>query len=81
MQTFLKFFYEILTQFFSGLLTIVNGLFNGIVKIFNFKGYIDIAKNYKNDFNTGEWFLFAIAVLLMIIIIGLIVLLVVYLIR
>ncbi len=81
MQTFLKFFYEILTQFFSGLLTIVTGLFNGIVKIFNFKGYIDIAKNYKNDFNTGEWFLFAIAVLLMIIIIGLIVLLVVYLIR
>ena len=81
MQTFLKFFYDILSQFFSGIMAILDGFISGIGKIFNFKRYIDIAKNYKGDFNVGEWVLFAIAVLLMVIIIGLIVLLIVFLIR
>ncbi len=81
MQTFLKFFYEVLSQFFSGLLAILDGFVNGFAKIFNFKGYINIANSYKNDFNMGEWVLFAIAILLMVIIIGLIVLLIVFIVR
>jgi len=81
MQTFLKFFYEVLSQFFSGFLAILDGFVNGFAKIFNFKGYINIANSYKNDFNMGEWVLFAIAILLMVIIIGLIVLLIVFIVR
>ena len=47
MDTFFRFLYEFLSQFFNGLKLIVMGLFNGIVKIFDFKAYLDIV-NYYN---------------------------------
>ena len=37
MKTFLKYFYEILSQFFSGFGSIINGFIDGFKKIFNFK--------------------------------------------
>ena len=72
MDTFFRFLYEFLSQFFSGLNAIVMGLINGIGKIFDFKAYLNIVNYYKNDFNMPEWFLVGLAILIMIIVLGLI---------
>ena len=72
MDTFFRFIYEFLSQFFSGLNSIVMGLINGIGKIFDFKAYLNIVNYYKNDFNMPEWFLVGLAILIMIIVLGLI---------
>ena len=81
MDTFFRFLYEFLSQFFNGLKLIVMGLFNGIVKIFDFKAYLDIVNYYKNDFNIPEWLLVGLAILVMIIVLGLIFLGIYFLIR
>ena len=71
MKTFLRYFYEILNQFFSGFISIFNGIVDGLGKIFNFKSYIKIAKNYKGDFNISEWVLFGISATILLVLIGL----------
>ena len=81
MDTFFRFLYDFLSQFFNGLKLIVMGLFNGIVKIFDFKAYLDIVNYYKNDFNIPEWLLVGLAILVMIIVLGLIFLGIYFLIR
>lgn len=81
MKTFLKFFYEILSQFFSGFVAFFNGIIDGIKKTFNIKAYIQIAGTYKNDFSVGEWILFGIGVLLLLAFIALIVILILFIIR
>ena len=81
MKTFLKYFYEILAQFFSGFILIITSIFEGIGKIFDFKAYIRIAKNYKGDFNISEWILFAISALILLILIALVVVLIVVIVK
>ena len=53
MKTFLRYFYEILSQFFSGFIAIFKGIIDGFGRIFNIKAYIQIAKSYKGDFGVG----------------------------
>ncbi len=81
MKTFFKFFYEILSQFFSGFASVINGIIEGFKKTFSFKTYLNIAKNYKGDFNVGEWVLFGVAILLLLILVAAIVFFIVFLIR
>ena len=81
MDTFLKFVYEFLSQFFNGLFSIFIGIWDGIKKIFSIKSYIEIANRYKGDFSTGEWILFGLVVLVVVIILACIIGLIVYLIR
>ena len=81
MDTFFKFFYEFLSQFFSGIITILNGLLNGILKIFDFKMYLNIFKRYKADFGVGEWIMFGIGLLIVVVLLGLVIFLIVFLIR
>ncbi len=81
MKTFLSYFYEILSQFFSGFITIIMGFVNGFGQIFNIKAYIQIAKNYKGDFNISEWVLFGISALILLVFVGLLVLLIVFIVR
>ena len=81
MKTFLKYFYEILSQFFSGFISIFNGIVDGVGKIFSFKSYIRIAKNYKGDFNISEWILFAISALILLVFIAMFVLLVLFIVK
>ena len=81
MGTFLKYFYEILSQFFSGFISIFNGIVDGVGKIFNFKQYIKIAKSYKGDFNVSEWVLFGISALILLVFIAMFVLLIVFIAR
>lgn len=81
MDTFVRFLYEFLSQFFSGLLSIINGLFSGIKKIFDIPAYVAIVKDYKSDFNGAEWIMVAIAILILVIMLGLIVTAIVLIIR
>ena len=81
MNTFVRFLYEFLSQFFSGLIGIFKGLFDGIVKMFDIPAYIKIIQYYKSDFKVSEWIMVFIAVLVMILVLGLIIALIIYLIR
>ena len=81
MDTYLRFLYEFLNAFFSGLKTILFGLINGIKQIFDIPAYIHLIKEYKNDFSLQEWVLVAIAVLAVAVILILIILLAYLLIR
>ena len=78
MKTFFKFFHEILSQFFSGFLSVINGIFEGIKKTFSFKTYLQIAKDYKGDFNVGEWVLFGVAMFILLIFLAAIVFFIVF---
>ncbi len=71
MNTFFRFFYEFLGQFFLGLWKIVEGFYQGILQIFNIKGYAGVVEFYKNDLKGAEWVFVAIGVLLILALIGL----------
>lgn len=81
MNTFLRFFYEFISIFFDGLLTIVKGFFEGIKEAFNFSSYRNIIDSYKSSFQGFEWVLVGTAIAVMVIIIGLIALLIFFKIR
>ena len=66
MKTFFKFLYEFLGQFFEGLWTIILGLFKGIGMLFNFKGYADVVRYYKDDLHGFEWVLVVISIILVL---------------
>ncbi len=70
METYGRFLFEFLSQFFSGFGDIFSGLWNGIVNIFNIPRYWGIIQHYANDFQVSEWLLTGLAIILMLIVIG-----------
>lgn len=70
METYGRFLFEFLHQFFSGFGDIFGGLWRGILNIFNIPGYYNIIKHYANDFAISEWLLTGLAIIFMIIIVG-----------
>ena len=81
MSTFFRFFYEFLGQFFLGIWKMIEGFYQGIIQVFNYKGYAGVVEFYKNDFNGAEWVFVVIAVLLLLAIIGLFVWLIILVVR
>ena len=81
MDTFFRFLYEFLSQFFSGFISFFIGIKNGIISMFNIPKYISIVGFYKDDFNTPEWILVSIAIIILIAIVGGIIFLIYFLIR
>ena len=81
MDTFFRFLYELLSQFFSGFILFFIGIKNGIIRMFNIPKYISIVGFYKDDFNTPEWILVSIAIIILIAIVGGIIFLIYFLIR
>ena len=81
MNTYMKFLYEFLNEFFAGLKTILFDIINGIKQLFDIPNYIHLIKEYKNDFSVQEWVLVAIAIAAVAIILILMVLLVLLIIR
>ena len=81
MNTFLKFLYEILYQFFSGFINVGVSLIEGIKQMLNFKSYISIINFYKQDFTSVEWVLVIIVLLLVLGLIGLIIFLLISLVK
>ena len=70
MDTYLRFLYEFLNEFFKGLKTIIFGIVEGIGQIFNIPGYVHLIKQYKNDFSLQEWLLVTIAIIAVAIIVS-----------
>lgn len=70
METYTRFLYEFLSQFFSGFVTIISGILKGIGQIFNMSSYKNIIEIYKNDFSAAEWVMVLLAILIPVIIFG-----------
>ncbi len=81
MDTFLRFLYEFLSQFFNGLKYMVLGIFNGFKSIFNLPEYVKVINEYKNDFSIPEWLLVAVVILVTLALLALIIFMVYFLIR
>ena len=81
MDTFTRFLFEFLNQFFSGIIEIFKGIGKGIGETFNLKRYQEILNNYKSDFSIPEWLLVGISIALLIIFVAAIILLIYLLFR
>lgn len=81
MNTFFKFLYEFLQQFFSGFIIMFQALISGLGEILNIKEYIGIMNFYKQEFSALEWIFVVIALLIVICLIGLVVFFIIALIR
>lgn len=81
MDTYLRFLYEFLMQFFSGVGMIFTGLLGGVKQMFNVSSYIKVINFYKEDFNGPEWAFVAIAIFLVVLLLALIILVIYFLIR
>lgn len=81
METFTKFLYEFLGQFFSGIGTMFSGIWKGLKMAVDIKSYSSIISNYKDDFSGPEWVLTAISIGLIALIFILIGLLIFFTIR
>lgn len=81
METFTRFLYEFLNQFFSGILEMFRGIGRGIAQAFNLKEYQNILNTYKSDLSIPEWLLVGISIALLIIFVAAIILLIYLLFR
>ena len=81
METYGRFLYEFLNQFFSGFKEMFAGIWNGTLKTLNFGKYNEIITQYKNDFNMSEWVLTGIAISTILLFFGIIIAIVVIFIR
>ena len=81
MDTFFRFLYEFLSQFFAGILSIFKGFATGIKAMFNIKEYIKLINFYKDDLSGPEWLLVGLAILAVVIILAVIGLLVFLLVK
>lgn len=81
MTAFFNFAKEIITYFLNGFLFIIQGIYNGILRIFNIPGYVNIFKEWGPDFSFGAWLLSILLVILMIAVIAGIIYLIIWLIR
>ncbi|MBQ6135459.1 MAG: hypothetical protein IJI60_03995 [Bacilli bacterium] len=81
MDTYIRFLFEFMSVFFSGLITIVMGFFNGIVQMFNIPEYLNVIDFYRKDLKVAEWVLVVVAIVVMLILLSLIVLLIVFFIK
>ena len=70
MNTFTRFLYDFLSQFFGGIGTIFKGIVNGFKQIFNFSNYRDVIQQYSGDLSMSEWVLTVISVGVMIIVLA-----------
>ena len=73
MDTFTRFLYEFLAQFFNGIWIIIRSIWEGAKTSFNIKAYKDIISFYKDDLSMPEWILVGISVLCLIAIVGMVV--------
>ena len=81
MDTFFRFLYEFLSQFFNGIIFIFEGFIRGFKSMFNIPEYVNILQEYKQDFTIPEWLCVGLAILITAAILGLIVFLFIFLIR
>ena len=76
MSTFIRFLFEFMSVFFSGVGLIFGGIFKGIIQMFNISQYLSVIDFYRKDFGGLEWLLVILAIVIMLVILGLIVLII-----
>ena len=81
MNTFTRFLYEFLSQFFSGIAIFFRGLKDGIASMFDIAKYTDILSEYKEELSISEYILVIIAIICIILIILCIIALIYFIIR
>ena len=81
MNTFIRFFYEFMSIFFDGIAMIFKGLYEGIVKMFNFGEYAKLISSYNGNFNGLEKVLVTVCIIVLVLIIVLILFLFIMFIR
>lgn len=69
MDVFTKFLYEILNQFFSGIVTIVHAIGKGLVQMFDINTYKDIISTYEGSLSISGWILMIVSLVLIIFVI------------
>lgn len=72
MNTFVRFFYEFISVFFDGLISIFGGIVNGLAKMVNYNDYVKVVNSYKDSFKGPEWLFVGLVIAILVIIIGLI---------
>ncbi len=77
METYGRFLYEFLNQFFSGFIDVLKAIFTGMTKTFNIPEYKGIIDHYEKDFSVSEWILVGLAITALAAVIGIIILLIV----
>jgi len=68
METYTRFLYEFLSQFFSGIIMVLQALWNGVISMLNIPEYVRIVHDYKGDLNMLEWLLVAGSILIITIV-------------
>ena len=81
METYFRFLFEFMSVFFNGIGTMISGILNGFIQVFNIQDYLSIIGLYQKEFSGGEWVLAILAIIVMIVILGLIILSIVFLVR
>ena len=81
MSTYIRFLFEFMSVFFSGIGKIISGFISGIIQMFNFSEYAYVVEFYSKDLNTGEWILVVLAVIILLVLLGLIVAVVFFILR
>lgn len=81
MDTFTRFLYEFLSQFFSGIMIALKGIGTGFVQIFDIKSYQNILDAYKDELSLPEWALVIASIFCILVLIVLIFVLIYLLIR
>lgn len=77
MNGFLKWFFVFISEILKGFAMIFTGLWNGLIQIFNFENYINIFKDYSEEFGVVGWILSILAIIIVVAIFGLVVFLIV----
>ena len=81
MDTFTRFLYEFLSQFFLGIKTIFIGIVEGVKTIFSVNTYIKIIEQYKQDFSGPEWVLVAVGILMLALVVAIVAAIIIILVK
>ena len=55
MESFVKFLYELLKQFFGGFWKAITGVFGGAFDLVNIPAYADLGEEYNSGVGVGGW--------------------------
>lgn len=69
METFLRFLYEFLGQFFKGFILVFNAIIEGVKSLFDLSSYLEILNFYKEDFSGPEWLFVALVIIILVLIV------------
>ena len=81
MNGFLKWFFAFMSEMLKGYASIIRGFGSGLKQIFNIKNYINIFKEYSQDYSALSWVLSILAIILVVAIYALILFMIVLAVR